>query len=80
MYIKYLGNIHKIEKYFSVVKGDNNCIFLMKEDSHLALKFKNEDSRDYILNKIWEELVNETKCLNLDQITEDYYIANKYNL
>jgi len=91
MYIKYLDNIHKVGKFYSIEKGsgdknsitgknENNCIYLQKEDSHFAMKFYNEESRDFILKKIWEELSAGTKCFDLDDFVNTYYISKNYNL
>ena len=82
MYIKYLDNIHNLSNYSSIVKGgaENNCIHLRKDEHFHSMKFNDEKSRDFILAEIWSKIVKKNDYYDIDNIINDYYIANKYNV
>jgi hypothetical protein len=83
MYIKYLENIHNLGNYNSLVKGGakNNCIHLQIENGHFhSMEFNDEKSRDFILGEIWNQIVMKSDYYDIDNIINDYYIANKYNI
>lgn len=83
MYIRYLGNIHNLLNYFSIVKGGvkDNCIHLTKEDSQFTcLEFLNTDARDYLLNQIWLEIEKGSEFFDMDDLIKTYYDAKRYNL
>jgi hypothetical protein len=83
MYIRYLGNIHNISNYNSLVKGGqhNNSILLQKDNGHFfAMEFRDSEARDFILNQIWQELAKQTICFDIDNIIDTYYQATKYNI
>jgi hypothetical protein len=84
MYIKYLGEIHNVENYYSVIRSGgtkHNVIQLTKENaSYEALEFKDDKSRDFALSEIWEKLTEGIKFFDLDEVINLYYITNKYNI
>lgn len=83
MYIKYLNNIHNINNYYSLVKGGgkNNCIQLTKHDgTFYSLEFLNSESRDFVLNEIWNELKKGTHLYDIDEMIQTYYDAKRYNI
>jgi hypothetical protein len=83
MYIKYLENIHNLSNYNSIVKGGekNNCIYLQIENGNFhSMKFNDEKARDFILSEIWTKIVKKVDYYDIDNIINDYYVANKYNI
>lgn len=81
MYIKYLGNIHNIDNYQSIVKGTPLKEIRLLKDSHsITFVFDDVVSRDWVLSKIWIEIQKETKFFDLDADLELYYSTIKYNV
>ena len=82
MYIRYFGNIHNTNNYYSLFKGGtrNNCIQLAKQDAIYSLEFKDTETRDFILNEIWLELEKGTTNFDIDVMIETYNVATRYNL
>ena len=81
MYIKYLSEIHKVDKYYSVVRNGIKGIHLTKGNgSYQLLEFADTKAREFVLVEIWKELKNTTEFFDLDEIIHIYYVANKYNI
>lgn len=86
MFIKYLNNIYNINSHYSIVKGVGfnivkPSINLFKDDSNFtSLEFENKDMRDYIINRIWEELKKHTDCFDIDEELNIYLNIKKYNM
>lgn len=83
MFIRYLGNIHNLNKYYSLVKNidKSNVIFLKKDAaSNYSLEFKDQETRDFILNEIWLELKKGSQFYDIDEIIETYNASRLYNL
>ncbi len=82
MYIRYSGNIHNIENFFSVIKSGikNSSIILTKESGNVIMEFLDTDSRDFILNEIWLEIEKGSKLYDIDSKINLYYDAKTYNI
>ena len=83
MYIKYLGNIYNINNYYSITEGGayNKCIHLEKDNGHYrSLDFKDESTRNFIIEEIWKEIRKETKFYDLDEVLKIYFDLKKYNI
>jgi hypothetical protein len=88
MYIKYLKNIHNIDNYYSVIRGKtggqipkDTSIHLIKHDAnYLSLEFPNTESRDYILDEIWNKMEQGVEHYNIDKELEVYTDSKMYNV
>lgn len=78
MYLKYQENIHIIENYQSIVKGDSQELRLINESHSIILIFKNSETRNWVLSHIWLELASKTEFVDLDHEIEVYYTSKKY--
>ena len=83
MFIKYLGNIHNLSEYRSIIKGGANdhSIQLLKDNDHFhSMEFRDTKARDYFLNYIWTEIEKNSTYFDIDKIIDVYYEAEKYNI
>jgi len=88
MYIKYLDNIHNLDNFLSIVKGQlevttshkDNCIYLVKQQNHFSMAFLTEDARNFILAKIWDDMKAGVEFLDIDEILPTFYDAEKYKI
>ena len=81
MYIKYLKNIYRVGKFYSVTKTGQTGIYLTKQDGNYnALEFASSTIRDYILEQIWEQLKSESKTYDIDEAIKIFTCGQHYNL
>lgn len=78
MYIKYQDNIHIVENYQSIVKGERIELRLLKDSHSINLIFKDFETRNWVLSHIWQELKTKTEFLDIDYELEVYYTSKKY--
>jgi len=82
MYIKYLNNIHNIENYYSIIQSESyvSTLNLVREGDSIYLQFEDEDTKHYILSKIWDYLTNGQIYFDIDEEVKVYKETKKYNL
>jgi very-short-patch-repair endonuclease len=71
LYIKFQNNIHNINKYLSIVSGDDKQIKLLKNEGFYTLVFESNSIRNDILKTIWSELNKNVYYLNIDNFIKN---------
>ena len=60
--------------------SDGSYINMMINNDHILLRFNTSHSRDDILDRIWNEMVNKSEFFDIDAIIDIIYDSEKYNL
>lgn len=88
MLVKYLNNIHNINKYCSIIESKNGTsIHLNKNDnSYISINLNSTEDRDTLLSDIWYNLSKGAILLDIDDdkvyhiILNDLVIKYKNNI